>query len=473
MSGYGIAGVVLAAGLGTRMRSQRPKVLHELAGEPLLTYPLRLLRAVGADPIVVVVGPNADEVRRVAAPFGVRFAVQATPRGTGDATRAAVETIPNFPGDLVIMPSDLPLIEEESLRRLLQAHIQQEAVLTLLTAELAEPRGFGRIVREQGNGGVLCIVEEADCTPQERAIREVNAGVYCVNLPFLARTLPQLGRDNAQQEFYLTDVVARARANGLPIATAKATAEEVVQVSDRVDLARCERLFRERITRRWMHLGVTFLDPQTATVGPLVDIGEDAVIGPQVALYGKTRVGPATRIDGCARIVNSQLGARCHVKLGVVMEEAELADEVSVGPFAHLRPGSTLGERVRIGNFVETKNARLAPGVKANHLAYLGDAEIGAETNIGAGTITCNFDGFRKHKTIIGARVQVGSDSQFVAPVRVGDDAYIATATTVRKDVSAGALVYNPRSQRERAGWVAARRAKEGQHGNGEPEREG
>ncbi len=468
MSGDGVAGIVLAAGLGTRMRSRRPKVLHELAGEPLITYPLRLLRGVGADPIVVVVGPHAKEIRQVAEPFGVRFAVQREPRGTGDAAAAGMAAIPKFSGNVVILPSDLPLISEDTLQRVIQAHTQQRAGLTLLTSVLLDPTGFGRVVRDQFSGLVACIVEDADCTPQERAIQEVNVGVYCVEANFLRTALTQLDAANAQGEFYLTDIVGRARAAELHIVPITAEEKEVAQVSNRVDLARCEQLLRERLTTRWMHLGVTFIDPSSVTLGPLVEIGTDVVIGPNVTIYGRTSIGPLTTIDGTARIGNCHIGARCHLKLGVVLEEAEVGDDAVVGPFAQLRPGTRLGARVRIGNFVETKNAVLGSGVKANHLAYLGDVEVGEDTNIGAGTITCNYDGFRKHKTIIGARVQVGSDSQFVAPVRIGDDAYIATATTVRKDVSAGALVYNPRSQRERAGWVAARRAKEqsgGEHG--------
>lgn len=471
MSGFGVAGIVLAAGLGKRMRSQRPKVLHELAGEPLLTYPLRLLRAVGADPIVVVVGPKAQDVRKVAEPFGVRFAVQEVARGTGDAVAAGLRVISSFPGDLVILPSDLPLLEEETLRRLLQVHVEQEAAVTLVVQEVESPTGFGRIVRD-ATGEVLLIREEADCTPQERAIREVNVGVYCVDRLFLSEALLALRPENAQGEIYFTDIVAQARALRHKVATASASPAETVQVSDRVDLARCEKLLRQRLAREWMIRGVTIIDPDSTYLGPSVEIGPDVVLGPNVILHGRTTVGAGTRIDGNARVVDSCIGARCHLKYGVVLQNAELAEEVVVGPFAQLRPGSRLGRGVHIGNFVETKNAVLARGVKANHLTYLGDVEVGEETNIGAGTITCNYDGFTKHRTVIGARVQVGSDSQFVAPVSVGDDAYIATATTVRKDVSAGALVYNPKQQKERLGWVAQRRARHQQGGNGRSDEE-
>lgn len=469
MTRSGVAAIVLAAGLGKRMRSQRPKVLHELGGEPLLTFPLRLLRAVEVDPIVVVVGPQAGEVRKVAEPFGVRFAVQQSPRGTGDAVAAGLAALPQFPRYVLILPSDLPLIEEETLRRLLQAHLNHDATLTLLVQEASDPTGFGRVIRDvQGN--VLTIREHADCTPEERQIREVNVGVYCADREFLVHVLPRLRSDNAQQELYFTDAIAHARAGGRKVVTAWASPGETVQVSDQADLARCEKLLRRRLAERWMIRGVTIVDPDSTYLGPNVDIGLDVVLGPNVILQGRTTVGNGTRIDGSAQVVNCRIGERCHLKFGVVLQDAELADEVIVGPFAHLRPGTQLGQGVHIGNFVETKNARLGRGVKANHLTYLGDAEVGEETNIGAGTITCNYDGFAKHQTVIGARVQVGSDSQFVAPVTVGDDAYIATATTVRRDVSPGALVYNPRQQKERLGWVAQRRARHERGGKGEME---
>ncbi|GBD25798.1 Bifunctional protein GlmU [bacterium HR30] len=459
-----LAAIVLAAGRGTRMRTQRPKVLHHLGGEPLLTYPLRLLQAVRAQPLVVVVGPNAGDVREVCAPFRPQFAVQEHPRGTGDAVKAGLDALAGYDGVVLILPADLPLLHTDTLYRLVAVHEVQEAAVTILTQFVDDPKGFGRVVRDQ-DGNVLLIREERDTTEAERNIREVNVGVYCGQAPVLRSLLARLRPDNAQGELYFTDVVALARAAGLRVGATTALGEEVAQVSDPSDLARCEALLRQRITRHWMLHGVTFVDPATAYVGPLVELAPDVAIGPNVILYGRTTVGEGTRLDGSARIVNSRIGRQCHVKFGVVMEDAELADEVVVGPFAQLRPGTRLGPRVHIGDFVETKNAVLAAGVKANHLAYLGDVEVGEETNIGAGTITCNYDGFRKHKTVIGARVQVGSDSQLVAPVTIGDDAYIATGTTVRKNVTPGALVYNPRTQKERPGWVEARRSREAQQG--------
>jgi bifunctional UDP-N-acetylglucosamine pyrophosphorylase/glucosamine-1-phosphate N-acetyltransferase len=308
---------------------------------------------------------------------------------------------------------------------------------------------------------VIGIVEDRDCSPAQRAIREVNVGVYCVDADFLFRALERLKPTNAQGELYLTDIVGLAHAQSARIGDAPATAGEGAQISSRADLAAREKTLRDEINSKWMAAGVTLEDPATTYIGPDVQIGRDTVIGPNVILRGTTRIGAECRIDGTALIIDSAVGDKAHIKLGVVMTEARLDDEVQVGPFAQLRPGTRLGARVHIGDFVETKNAVIGAGSKAMHHAYLGDTEIGTDANIGAGTITCNYDGFKKSRTVIGNRVQVGSDSQLVAPVTVGDDAYIATATTVRKDVRAGALVFNSKTEVQRPGWVVARRARE------------
>jgi bifunctional UDP-N-acetylglucosamine pyrophosphorylase/glucosamine-1-phosphate N-acetyltransferase len=276
--------------------------------------------------------------------------------------------------------------------------------------------------------------------------------------------LPRLKRGNDQGELYLTDIIEIARRDGARIADAEAQAHEGRQISSRSDLAAEEKMLRDDINRRWLQSGVTLEDPATTYIGPDVVIGRDSVIGPNVTLRGRTNIGEGCCLDGSAFISDTTIGKQVHVKFGVVMTEAELDDGVQVGPFAHLRPGTRLGAGVHIGDFVETKNASLGAGTKASHLAYLGDAEIGRDVNVGAGTITCNYDGFRKHRTTIGDRVQIGSDSTLVAPVSIGDDAYLATATTVRKNVAPGALVFNPRQQIEREGWTASRRKREGRN---------
>jgi bifunctional UDP-N-acetylglucosamine pyrophosphorylase/glucosamine-1-phosphate N-acetyltransferase len=444
------------------MKSARAKVLHHLAGKPLIAYPLAALRRVGVDPIVVVVGYQAEAVRAACAPYDVRFAVQAEQKGTGDAVRAAQAALRDFSGNLLLVSGDLPFLRAETLRGLVTAHQAAGAAVSLLTEAVEDPADFGRIVRDE-TGRVSQIVEYRDATAAQRAIREINVGVYCADSGFLLHALQQLQPTNVQGELYLTDIIALARAAGAQVADAPATAGEGAQISSRLDLAAREKTLKDDINRGWMEAGVTLEDPATAYIGPDVVIGRDTVIGPNVILRGTTRIGAGCRLDGTALITDCSIADRVHVKLGVVMTEATVGDEVQVGPFAQLRPGTHLGARVHVGDFVETKNARIGAGTKAMHLAYLGDTEIGAETNIGAGTITCNYDGFQKHRTIIGSRVQVGSDSQLVAPVTVGDDAYLATGTTVRKNVSPGALVFNPRPQLQREGWVAVRRAREKQ----------
>ena len=456
-----VGAIVLAAGLGTRMKSAQAKVLHRLGGKPLIAYPLAALRKIGVDPIVVVVGYQAEPVQAACAPFGVRFAVQEEQRGTGHAARMAAPALRGFDGDLLVIYGDLPFLRPDTFRALIRAHKRSQAVVSLLTETVDDPSSFGRIVRD-AQRRVVGIVEEKDCSPEQRAIREINVGVYCVQSGFLFEALKKLKTANAQGEYYLTDIIESARRRKLPIAAAAATAGEGAQISSRRDLAALEQIQRERINAHWMAEGVTLEDPATTYIGPDVEIGQDTVIGPGVILRGRTRIGKGCGFDGNDFITDCEIGDGAHVKLSVVMSESEVGRDALVGPFANIRPGTKLGDRVCIGDFVETKKAILGAGTKASHLAYLGDTEIGAGTNIGAGTITCNYDGFNKNKTIIGARVQVGSDSQLVAPVTIGDDAYIATGTTVRADVPAGALVFNVKRELVREGWVAARRARAG-----------
>ena len=467
MTERAVGAIVLAAGLGTRMKSKRAKMLHHLGGRPLISYPLAALQVAGLEPIVVVVGHQAQAVEAACRPYKAQFAQQQQPRGTGDAARTALSQLGGFRGALVLVAGDLPFLRPETLRSLIAAHQTTGATISLLTETVDDPTSFGRIVRDSA-GRVIAIVEERDAEPAQRAIREINVGVYCVEAEFLFRALEGLQPTNAQGELYLTDIVVRAHAEGLSIADAPATAGEGVQVSSRADLAAREKELQAKINAQWMAAGVTLEDPATAYIGPDVVIGQDTVIGPNVILRGATRIGEGCRLDGSDHITDCTIAGGVHIKFGVVMTQAVLEDEVQVGPFAQLRSGTRLSKGVHIGDFVETKNVVVGAGTKANHLAYLGDAEIGEETNIGAGTITCNYDGFRKHRTTIGNRVQVGSDSQLVAPVNIGDDAYIASGTTVMRDVPSGALVLNSKTQVHREGWVAKRRAREAE---AQPER--
>ena len=458
-----LSAIVLAAGLGTRMRSTRAKVLHELGGQPLLRYPLAAVGGLGADPVVVVVGHQADAVReaaRASGLAGICAALQEEQRGTGHAVRCALPALEGFSGDILILYGDAPLIRGATLRRLVETHRAEAADLSLLTVRYDDPTGYGRIVRES-DGRVRGIVEERDATPAERAITEVNPGFYCVRADVLRPLLAALRDDNTQHEFYLTDIVGlAAQAGRRVIAIETERPAEVAGINTRAELARMEATLRTEIVERWMAAGVTFEDPATAYVGPDVEIGADTVIGPNVTLRGRTRIGSGCRLDGTAWLVDATLADDVHLLFACWVQEAQVGAGAIVGPFARLRPGTRLGERVHIGNFVETKKAVLGAGTKANHLTYLGDCEIGADTNVGAGTITCNYDGFEKHVTKIGDRVQIGSDTQLVAPVAVGDDAYVAAGTTVTKDVPAGALAVSRTPVKLVEGWVERFRAR-------------
>jgi len=457
-----LGAIVLAAGLGTRMRSDRAKVLHELGGRPLIRYPLDAIAALAPERVGLVVGHQADAVRTAAAGAGLadlRIVLQAEQRGTGHAVACAATAFAGFAGDVLILYGDVPRIRAATLRALLDAHRAEDADLTLATICFAVPTGYGRIVRG-ADGGVTRIVEERDATPAERTITEVNPGLYCVRSAILFPLLAELRPDNSQGELYLTDLVALAARAGRRVRALRMDrTDEVAGINTRAELARMEASLRAELTDRWMAEGVTFEDPATAYVGPEVTIGRDTVIGPNVVLRGRTRLGAGCRLDGTAYLVDATVGDRVHVRFGTVMEGAEVGADAVIGPFARLRPGTRLAERVHLGNFVETKQAILGAGTKANHLTYLGDCEVGPDTNVGAGTITCNYDGFAKHRTRIGARVQIGSDTQLVAPVSVGDDAYVGAGTTVTRDVPAGALVVSRVPQRAFPGWVARRRA--------------
>lgn len=452
--------ILLAAGLGKRMKSSLPKVLHRLGGKPLLSYPLETARGLNPKKIAAVVGHGAEEVKRSCADDGIHWVFQQRQLGTGHAVSCTREIFQDFSGDLLILSGDVPLISKETLTGLLHHHREQNAALTFVTASLEEPAGYGRVLRDD-RGRLLGIVEERDASEQEKKIREVNAGIYVASPRLLFAALEGLNNRNQQGEYYLPDVVGMALKNGQRIETVHAEdPQEILGVNTREELAMMEKTFQERINRKWMEAGVTLTDPETTYIEQTVRIGKDTVIGPNSHLLGQTVIGERCRIDGSAYITNACISDEVHLRFSVVLTDCRIAEGAIVGPFAHLRPGTSLGRGVHIGNFVETKEAVIGEGTKANHLTYLGDVTIGRETNIGAGTITCNYDGFQKYRTTIGDRVQVGSDSTLVAPIRLGDEVYVATATTVRRDVPAGALVYNERTEKIREGWTEQKRKK-------------
>ena len=458
MSDLGV--ILLAAGQGTRMKSSLPKVLHPLGGKPLFLYVLRTVQRLKPGKVAVVIGHGAGAVRDAYGRNDVVWVIQEDQLGTGHAVLCAQSAFGDFAGDILIVSGDVPLIEERTLAAMIETHRKSEAALTLMTACVETPMGYGRILRGEG-GKIIGSVEEKDATEAQKRICEVNAGVYVAAASFLFAALTAVKNDNSQKEYYLPDVVSIGLAQRKKIVTfAIDDSHEMRGVNTREELAQMEKTLQERINRRWMEAGVTLKDPQTTYIDEGVTIGKDTVIGPNTHLLGRTVIGERCRIDGSAYLTDVEIGDEVQLKFSVVAASSRIEDGAIIGPFAHLRPGNSLGRNVHIGNFVEAKAATIGAGTKANHLTYLGDCTIGRDTNIGAGTITCNYDGFKKYRTAIGDRVQVGSDTTLIAPVTLGDDVYVATATTVRRAVPSGALVFNQREERVREGWTEQKRRK-------------
>ena len=446
------AALILAAGKGTRMRSVLAKVLHPLLGRPLLWYPLEACRQAGVERLVVVVGHQAEAVRRAAGAPDVAFALQAEQNGTGHAVLCAREALADYRGTALILCGDVPLIRPETLRRLVEAHRSAGALLTVLTMELPDPTGYGRIVRD-GDGRLVRIVEEADASDEERSICEVNSGTYAVELPWLWAVLERLRPDNRQAEIYLTDAVEAAVKEDRALALQVADPAEVMGVNSRVHLARAAAVLRDRINHAWMEAGVTLEDPASTWIEPGVELEPDVTIGPGVRLAGRTQVASGARIDTGCVLTDTVVGPGCHLKPYCVATEARLEAGAQAGPFAHLRPGAVVGPEARVGNFVEMKKAVLGRGSKANHLTYLGDATVGEGVNIGAGTITCNYDGKNKHPTVIRDGAFIGSNTSLVAPVTVGAGATVGAGSTITKDVPDNALGVARGRQRNIPGW--------------------
>jgi len=449
-----IAALILAAGKGTRMKSDLIKVLHEVAGRPMVRWPLAAAREAGAEELVVVVGHQAEQVReRLSDETGLRIALQEEQLGTGHAVACGLPALPGNSATVLILCGDTPLLTGATLQRLTATHRAAGAAVTVLTARLADPLGYGRIVRDNA-GRVQRIVEQKDATPEEAAISEVNSGIYCMELDFLRAHIGSLGSDNAQHEYYLTDLVAIAVAEQCGCAAVVADdAQEIMGVNDRLQLADAAKILRRRINDRHMQDGVTLIDPERTYIDAGVVIAADTEIWPGCVLQGKTVIGKGCLLESNVQVCDCTLADNVHLKSGSVLAEAVLHDDVAVGPMAHLRPGTVLHDQVKIGNFVETKKAVLGVGSKASHLTYLGDAEIGREVNVGCGTITCNYDGVNKHKTVIGDNVFVGSDVQLVAPVTVGSGALIAAGTTLTQDVPPDSLAIARTPQVNKEGW--------------------
>ncbi|MCY4614553.1 MAG: bifunctional UDP-N-acetylglucosamine diphosphorylase/glucosamine-1-phosphate N-acetyltransferase GlmU [Nitrospira sp.] len=460
--------IVIAAGRGKRMRSQTVKVLHPVAGRPLLWYTVSLAGRVADARVAVVIGHQADRVRAFLEqakaeldPF--ETVLQPDQLGTGHAVQQAQAIL--MPSGKVasrhclILNADTPLLGRATVKRLLARHEKDKAALTMLSTEVSDPSGYGRVVRGD-KGHVVKVVEEPDATRAERAIREVNAGTYVVETSFLFRALARVRARNAQGEYYLTDIVGLAVDEGRRVACLKtADASECIGVNTREDLAGVEQIMRHRIRTRWLKAGVTMLDPWTTSIDEAVTIGADTVLYPGVTLEGQTKIGAGCVIRSHARMTNSVVGNAVTIEDSSVVDGAVVEDRVTVGPFAHVRPGSVLGKQSKVGNFVELKNTELGAESKANHLTYLGDTSVGKRVNIGAGTITCNYDGYQKEQTIIEDEAFIGSDTQLIAPVRVGKGAVVGSGSTITQDVPADALALSRSPQVTREEWAAKRRA--------------
>ena len=451
--------VVLAAGKGTRMKSSRAKVLHEVHGRALIARVLDVAQSVSPAGIIVVLGHKAEDVAAACRRHspGCRVVIQEPQLGTGHALLQALPEIGSTDGDLLLLYGDVPLLRPSTVAALVDRHRAEGAAATVLTAQVPHPFGYGRVVRK--NGEIARIVEERDATEAERGVTEINAGIYALALEPLPGAMAQLTPRNAQGEYYLPDLVGIYRRRGLGVSTLTVgSADEIRGVNSRRELAEVSHIVRTAKNEELMAAGVTLIDPATTYVDSDVTVGPDTVLHPNVYLEGRTSVGAACEIQSGSRLVNATVGERVTIRNHCVITDAAIAADAVIGPFAHLRPGSDVGAAAHVGNFVELKKTRLGARSKASHLTYLGDATVGQDVNIGAGTITCNYDGTTKHQTVIGDGAFIGSDSQLIAPVSVGAGAYVAAGSSITRDVPDQALGIARGRQENKEGWAKGRK---------------
>jgi bifunctional UDP-N-acetylglucosamine pyrophosphorylase / glucosamine-1-phosphate N-acetyltransferase len=454
--------VVLAAGKGTRMKSAHPKVLHRLAGRRLLDHVLAAGDPLGPASTTIVVGHQAEEVREAYARRpDLTFVVQEQQLGTAHALRQVEPRFDGVTGTLLLLYGDVPLLRPATLQALLDEHLRSHAAATVVTAVVDRPYGYGRILRSKGE--IARIVEERDATDEQRRIKEINGGIYAFDLEPLFGAIGSIASRNVQGEFYLPDLIAIYRRQRRPVSTLTvADSNEIRGINSRSELAEVTRIVRQTKNEELMAAGVTLEDPATTYIDPDVEVGSDTVIHPNVYLEGRTVVGQACEIHAGVRIVDSTIGDRVTIRNYCVISDSTVDAEAVLGPFSHLRPESVVRQAAHVGNFVELKKTTLGAGSKANHLAYLGDATVGEKVNVGAGVITCNYDGVRKHQTIIGDGAFIGSDSQLVAPVSIGRGAYVAAGSSIVHDVPEGALGIARGRQETKEGWVERKKGQAG-----------
>lgn len=453
--------VILAAGLGTRMRSKRAKVLHRAGGLTLIEHVTTAARAIApAESIVAVTGHQAEQVEKVLAPLGLRFARQTEQKGTGHALECARTAIASDDGMLMVLYGDTPLLTASTLTKLRDAQANSHAAATLITFTLADPSGYGRVIAD-ANGTVSEIVEHKVCTPEQLAVRIVNSGIYCFKASLLWKHLSEVKPNNSAGEFYLTDMAAILNARGHRVQAMHVDdPAELLGINTRIELADADRLLRARKSNELMLSGVTIERPETVSIDAQVRIGGDTIIEPFTRLLGTTTIGEDCHIGAGSILENAILGDRVKVNPYTLIADSTIEATAQIGPFSRLRMNAEIGEDARIGNFVEVKKSRIGKGAKAQHLAYLGDAEIGAKTNIGAGTITCNYDGVKKHKTKIGESAFIGSNSTLVAPIELGDESYVAAGSVITDAVPPQTLALGRGRQVNKDGWVAKRKTK-------------
>jgi len=436
------------------MKSDLVKVLHPVLGLPMVFYPIELsLNGIKAEKTIVIVGYQADLIQERFKDLKIEFALQKEQLGTGHAVLQTIPFLQSFRGTVLILCGDVPLVKIETLRSFIDAYRENESALSVLTTIIRDPFGYGRILRNP-EGWLEKIVEEKDASEEERMIREINTGIYCIKSSFLMEGLREIGKENAQGEYYLTDLVEIAKKRGLRCSAHIAKdPTEVMGINTRVDLAMANEVLRQEKLRHLMLSGVTIVDPKTTYIDQTVEVGRDSLLYPNCHLQGKTRIGERCVIEPNSKISDSVIENDVIIRPNSVITESKIEEGASIGPFAHLRPLTEVKTKAKIGNFVEVKKSVIGKGSKANHMAYIGDSLLGDDVNIGAGTITCNYDGFKKHQTIIGNRVFVGSNVELVAPVKVGDGSLIGAGTTVTKDVPEGALAISRVKQKNIKGW--------------------
>ena len=445
-----LAVAVLAAGKGTRMKSNLPKVLQPLAGATLVERVLASARNLRPERRLLIVGHQAERVeQQLSAVGGLEFVLQQPQNGTGHAVQQLLDPLANFEGELLVLNGDVPLLRAETIDQLVSTHRTSGAQVTLLTARLDDPSGYGRVFADE-QGVVSNIIEHRDCSDEQRRNNLTNAGIYCFNWTALAEVLPKLSTDNDQGELYLTDTVAMlTKAMHVEVADP----DEVNGINNRQQLAQCETMLQERLRHHWMEEGVTFVDPASCTLSEGCQFGRDVVIEPQTHLRGRCQIGDESRLGPGSLIEDAELGRGVTVVMSVV-REATVGDGVCIGPFAHLRPAAVIGNNCRIGNFVEVKKSTVGEASKVNHLSYIGDAELGASVNVGAGTITANYDGVNKHRTVIGDGSKTGANSVLVAPIQLGNKVTVAAGSTLTKNVPDGALALGRAKQLIKENWA-------------------